>query len=66
MRTRYKGIKKELWFSYCSQHREYHHDCRLCNIGSWQNAILYKIDTLFYISLPCLWRWAANKNKMKI
>jgi len=61
MRTRGKYFKKEIWFSFCSRHREYDETCSTCNVGTWVNAIYYKIDSLIYKISPTFWRWKINK-----
>ena len=61
MRTRGKYFKKEIWFSYCSRHQEYNEDCNICNIGTWENVIHYKITSLIYKISPSIWRWLVNR-----
>ena len=61
MRTRGKGLNKEIWFSICSRHAIYDEKCNMCNTGSWQNAIKYKVSTLTYNLFPSLWRWRVNR-----
>ncbi len=61
MRTRRKLLKKEIWFSICSRHAVYDENCKMCNTGSWKNAIKYKISLLIYKLFPSLWRWWANR-----
>lgn len=61
LRTRNKGIKKEIWFSICSKHALYNENCNMCNTGSWKNAIKYKISSLIYDLFPSLWRWWINR-----
>ena len=61
MRTRGKGLKKEIWFSICSRHAIHDENCNMCNTGSWQNAIKYKVSSLRYNLFPSLWRWMVNR-----
>ena len=61
MRTRYNGFNKEIWFSFCSRHSEYDSDCKLCNIGIWENIVKHKLGSLIYDICPILWRWWVNK-----
>lgn len=39
MKTRYKWIFKEGWFSFCSTHFEYDNECELCQCGYWRNLL---------------------------
>jgi hypothetical protein len=60
MKTRGKGFKKEIWFSICSRHAIHDENCNMCNTGSWNNAIKYKVGSLIYDLFPSLWRWWVN------
>lgn len=60
-KTRGTGLKKEIWFSICSRHAIYDENCKMCNTGSWNNAIKHKISSLIYKLFPSLWRWWANR-----
>ena len=61
MRTRGKGLKKEVWFSICSAHMEYDENCPRCATGTWNNVIKHKISSLIYDIFPSLWRWWVNR-----
>ena len=61
MRTRGKGIKKEIWFSICSRHAIHDENCNMCNVGHWQNAIRHKVSSLIYELFPSMWRWWVNR-----
>jgi len=61
MKTRGKGLKKQIWFSFCSRHQEYEENCDLCNMGTWESAITYKISSLIYKFFPSLWAWWVNR-----
>lgn len=61
MRTRGKGLKKEIWFSICSGHYDYDENCKACNKGHWKNALKHRISLGFYNLCPSLWRWWINK-----
>ena len=54
-------VKKEIWFSICSRHAIYDENCNMCNTGSWQNTIKYKVSSLIYDLFPSLWRWWVNR-----
>jgi len=49
MRTRGKGLKKEIWFSICSRHAIYDENCNMCNTGSW---------------VFIFWQWQIHKLKI--
>lgn len=61
LRYRGKWFKKEVWFSFCSAHYHYDKDCRLCNSGTWNNVIAYKIGRIVYWISPRFWRWWVNR-----
>jgi len=61
MRTRGKGLKKEIWFSICSSHQEYDENCPRCTTGTWNNVIKYKISSFIFDVCPSLWRWWVNR-----
>ena len=61
MRTRGKFLKKQIWFSICSMHAAYDENCNMCNHGSWENVIHYKISSVIYKFFPSLWRWWLNR-----
>ena len=61
LRYRGKGLKKEVWFSFCSAHYHYNKDCKLCNSGNWHNLLGHKISSLIYKISPKLWGWLINK-----
>lgn len=56
-----KYWKKEIWFSFCSAHREYNKDCKACNHGSWRNVWGSKFEGVVYKLFPKLWKWWVNK-----
>jgi hypothetical protein len=61
MRSRGKGINREVWFSFCSKHHTYNKDCHTCNIGNWERVIVYKLNSLVYNLFPSLWIWMRNR-----
>jgi len=61
LRTRGKWFKKEIWFSFCSMHQQYDDNCQICNKGTWNNVIKYRISSLIYDCFPSLWRWWVNR-----
>ena len=63
MRTRGKGLKREIWFSICSTHHNYKDDCDRCNTGEWKSAYADKVETLMYNISPILWQGIYKPNK---
>jgi hypothetical protein len=61
MRTRGKGLKKEVWYSICSAHRDYKEDCSACNTGSWYKVWKVKVESIIYWISPRFWRWYVNR-----
>jgi hypothetical protein len=59
--VRGKWLFKKVWFSICSKHDIYQHDCDLCNAGMWENLIKVKITNWFFKLCPGLWRKLANR-----
>ena len=64
-RSRYKGLKKQLWFSLCSQHSVYDENCSMCNHGSWRNAFYHKIENIIYNISSKLWMWIYIDRQIK-
>lgn len=60
MRTRGKGLKKEIWFSICSRHGDHQEDCPLCNSGSWKNIYQLKLEKILYKRSWKLWFYYMN------
>lgn len=59
-------IFKKKWYSICSAHQEYKNDCALCNVGSWKNVILSKIEGLINKLSPKLYKKINNYKKVSL
>lgn len=62
MRTRRKGLKKEIWFSICSRHGDYQENCPLCNKGQWINVVSLWFNGILYKYMYPLWFYKMNGN----
>lgn len=59
-------IFKKRWHSICSAHKEYKSDCALCNVGSWKNIFLGKIESLIYKLSPKFYKKIINYKKVSL
>lgn len=68
MKTKGWGPWRYNWFSICSMHYEFSHECKLCKTGSWTNHWKWKVGGWIYKIFPGLWRWWVNLkfNKWRI
>ena len=68
-RTRGKGLKKEIWFSFCSRHYTYNADCDICNNGWWVNSIKdylsSTVSSVVYFISKRFWIWWVNRDIKK-
>jgi hypothetical protein len=51
------------WYSICSRHHHYNHDCELGNTGRWVSVLGHKISHTIYKTFPKLWVWWVNRPK---
>lgn len=62
MKTRYWGIFKQQWYSFCSA--PYDDKCEICqNMGKWRNQILAEWSKVIYLKWPKFWIWWVNISK---
>lgn len=57
---------KKRWHPFCSSHQEYKHDCALCNVGSWHNIFIGKIESLIYKISPSLYKKIMSYKKVNL
>lgn len=55
------GPWRENYYSICSAHHIFVHDCPRCEVGTWYNAWLGKVSNLAYRISPHLWRLWVNR-----
>lgn len=61
MKTRGKGLRKQEFYSFCSQHLIEDENCELCKHGVWINIYKHKIDSFIHDHFYKLWHWYMNR-----
>lgn len=59
-------IFKKRWYSICSAHQEYQHDCALCNVGNWHSVLLGKIENIINKISPSLYKILMKYKKVSL
>ena len=59
-------IFKKRWYSMCSAHQEYQQDCTLCNVGSWKNILIGKIESIINKISPFLYKKIQSYKKISL
>ena len=60
MRIKGKYFWKKQWYSICSKHTSHYDNCKLCDVGKWENTWSLKISTYFHQNFYYLWSWWQN------
>lgn len=60
MKSKGRGLRKQVYFSICSAHQSDNEDCPLCKVGAWRNYWGWRFGHIVYKISPRIWRFFAN------